>query len=273
MGTKSKKIFESSKEKERTVELSMAYAAVTLLPPRVRKGEYDNKPIAIWCIRIWEAKPPPSVQPLEWVLLTYLPVETPAQAWTMTSYYECRFVVEEYHKAQKTGCQIEDLQFETAQALQPMIALLSVVATVLLNLRQACRSADADTRPATDIVAPIYEEVVRAHRYNKPRGPLTIKEFTMASRPARRPHEPPQRRQPRLANPLARLDQTPVLRHRRGSLSPPPQKCRVTYRLKPAATDSRQSFVCRQASTAASATVWSDRPLTWPGGRSLRIPA
>ena len=113
-------------------------ATVTLLPPHVRKGEYDNKPIAVWCIRIWEAKAPPSVQPLEWVLLTYLPVETPAQAWTMTSYYECRFVIEEYHKAQKTGCQIEDLQFETAQALQPMIALLSVVATVLLNLRQAC---------------------------------------------------------------------------------------------------------------------------------------
>lgn len=180
MGTKSKKIFESSKEKERTVELSMAYAAVTLLPPHVRKGEYDNKPIAVWCIRIWEAKAPPSVQPLEWVLLTYLPVETPAQAWTMTSYYECRFVIEEYHKAQKTGCQIEDLQFETAQALQPMIALLSVVATVLLNLRQACRSADAETRPATDLVAPIYEEVLRAHRYNKPRGRLTIKEFTMA---------------------------------------------------------------------------------------------
>ncbi len=180
MAAKSKKIFESSKEKERTVELSLAYAAVTLLPPRVRKGEYENQPIAVWCIRVWEAKPPQSGKPLEWLLLTSMPVETPAQAKTMCSYYECRFVIEEYHKAQKTGCQIEDLQFETAEALQPMIALLSVVATVLLNLRQACRSSDADTRPATEIVAPIYEEVMRAHRYNKPRGPLTIKEFTMA---------------------------------------------------------------------------------------------
>ena len=89
-------------------------------------------------------------------------------------------VIEEYHKAQKTGCQIEDLQFTTEQALQPMIALLSVVATVLLNLRQACRRDDAETRPATELVDPIYEEILRAQRYKQPREPMTIREFSLA---------------------------------------------------------------------------------------------
>jgi hypothetical protein len=180
VGGKSKKIFESSKKKERTVELSFAHAAVRLCPPHVRKGEYVAEPLALWCVRIWEANPPAGTTPLEWFLLTYEPVTTSEIASTMSTYYECRFVVEEYHKAQKTGCQIEDLQFETAQALQPMIALLSVVAIVLLNLRQACRREDAKTRPATEVVAPIYEEIMRAHRYKQPRGPLTIHEFYMA---------------------------------------------------------------------------------------------
>lgn len=179
---KSKKIYQSSKEKERAVELSFAHAAVALLPPHVRKGEYEKKPLKLWCVRVWEAKKPSQGAVLEWFLLTGQTVATAATAVTMSSYYECRFVVEEYHKAQKTGCQIEDLQFETAKALQPMIALLSVVATVLLNLRQACRREDADTRPATELVDAIYEEVLRAHRYSKDkeRGPMTIKEFTLA---------------------------------------------------------------------------------------------
>jgi DDE family transposase len=177
---KTKKIYESSKEKERTVELSFAHAAVRLLPPHVRKGEYPKEALALWCVRVWETKPPKGKEPLEWFLLTFEPIDSAATARTMSSYYECRYVIEEYHKGQKTGCQIEDLQFETEQALQPMIALLSVVATVLVNLRQACRRPDADTCPATAVVHPIYEEIMRAHRYKQPHEPLTIKEFYMA---------------------------------------------------------------------------------------------
>lgn len=177
---KTKKLFESSKEKERTVELSVSYAAVRLCPPHVRKGEYANEPIAAWCVRVWEAEPAKGSTPIEWFLLTFERIETAKAALRMSSYYECRFVVEEYHKAQKTGCQIEDLQFATEQALQPMIALLSVVATVLLNLRQACRRDDAETRPATELVDPIYEEILRAHRYKQPREPMTIREFSLA---------------------------------------------------------------------------------------------
>jgi hypothetical protein len=98
----------------------------------------------------------------------------------VSSWYECRYVIEEYHKAQKTGCTIEKLQFETEQALQPMIALLSVVAVLLLNLREACRQPDAATRPATDVVDAPYEEILRAWRYRQPRAVMTVKEFYLA---------------------------------------------------------------------------------------------
>jgi hypothetical protein len=58
-----------------------------------------------------------------------------------------------------------------------MIALLSVVAVLLLNLREACRQPGAAPRPATAVVDAPYEEILRAWRYRQPRAAMTVKEF------------------------------------------------------------------------------------------------
>ncbi len=179
-GKRSKTIFDRAQEVERRANLAVAAAAVTLPPPHIQKGEYEKKPLRLWAVRIWEPQPPSRQKPLEWILLCYEPVTTLEAAWQASSWYECRYMVEELHKAQKTGCEIERLQFETQQALQPMIALLSVVAVMLLNLRQACRQPDAETRPATDVVDQQYEEILRAWRWQKPHAPMSVKEFYMA---------------------------------------------------------------------------------------------
>ena len=55
------------------------------------------------------------------------PVQTPAEALDVGRWYECRWIIEEYHKAMKTGCRVENPQFQSEERLQPMIALLSVV--------------------------------------------------------------------------------------------------------------------------------------------------
>jgi hypothetical protein len=180
LGTKSKRVFDEAEKADRQVTLSVSAAPVLLLVPRVRQGEYEDKPIQAWGVRVWEESPPAGVQALEWFLVTYEVVETVTQALEICSYYECRFVVEEYHKAKKTGCHIEHLQFETAEALQPMIGLLSVVAIMLLNLRQAARRPDAGTRKATEVVDKEYEEILRVWRYRKPKEEMSVKEFYLA---------------------------------------------------------------------------------------------
>ena len=53
----------------------------------------------------------------------------------MVGYYECRAVAEEFNKCQKTGAGIELLQLQSRAGLEVMIALLSVVAVALVNLR------------------------------------------------------------------------------------------------------------------------------------------
>ena len=117
---------------------------------------------------------------MEWILLTNVKVASIEDAWVRVSWYECRWVIEEYHKAQKTGCGIEDLQFGSSQALEPMIALLSVVAVKLLNLREASRRPDAKERRATDLIDPRYVAVLSAWRYKKVRHDLSVHDFFFA---------------------------------------------------------------------------------------------
>jgi Transposase DNA-binding len=164
---------------KRQSTIAMAYAAVQLTPPHVQRGLYEPRPLRVWVIRVWEIAPPKGATPVEWILLTNVAVATVADAWERVGWYECRWVVEEYHKAQKTGCALEDMQFTTEAALQPMIALLSVVATQLLNLRAAAWPADAKTRPADEVVPKDYVAVLSAWRYKEIR-PLTVHEFFYA---------------------------------------------------------------------------------------------
>ena len=124
--------------------------------------------------------PPATGTKLEWFLVCLDPVTNAAEAWEKSDWYACRWIEEEYHKAKKTGCHIEDLQFRTEAALQPMIALLSVTAMLLLNLRQAARQPDAQERKASEVVEPIYEEVLRGWRHKKPHAELRVYEFYMA---------------------------------------------------------------------------------------------
>ena len=165
---------------ERTAQLAVALAAVRLQPPHNQRGEYANDPLPVWAVRVWEPKPPAGCKAVEWFLLTTEPVLTVTDAWERSAWYGCRPLIEEYHKALKTGCYVEHMQFTTAAALQPMIGLLAVVAILLFQLRQANRRPDATTRPATTVVDPVYEQVLRQWRYKTAHAPLTVREFFLA---------------------------------------------------------------------------------------------
>ena len=165
---------------ERKAVVAVAFAAVLLWPPHVRRGIYEKRPLRLWVVRVAEVNPPPGVKPLEWILLTNRKVSTLEEAWERAHWYECRWVIEEFHKAQKTGCAIEELQFTSSAALKPMIGLLSVVAVTLLNLREASRRPDAQQRPAAELVDARYVAVLSAWRYRKVRKDLSVHDFFYA---------------------------------------------------------------------------------------------
>lgn len=170
---------EREKRPARKATLAIAWAAVEVLLPENRRGHYRKRPLQVWAVRVWEPEPPPGVEGVEWFLLTNLAVATAGHSWEKAEWYCCRWVVEEFHKAQKTGCGIEDPQFTKAERLQPMIALLSVVAAMLLNLRDLSRDERLSALPATEVLDEELVEVLSGWRYGE-RRPLTVREFFRA---------------------------------------------------------------------------------------------
>lgn len=164
----------------RVTKLSVSFLAVRLVAPKQARGHHGQDPLPLWVVRVWEVDPPRGQPRLEWLLLTNEPVNSLSAARRIIAWYECRWVVEEYHKAMKTGCQIENLQFADESRLEPMIALLSVVALTLLNLRDAGRRADARVTPASTIVAQEYVDALSLWRHDKVHTDWTVHDFTLA---------------------------------------------------------------------------------------------
>jgi hypothetical protein len=167
----------------RATEIAVAWAAVTLLAPAPARarGEHRQGPLAVWVVRAWEPDPPAGCPPLEWFLVTNVAVAEVAGAWERVDWYEWRWpALEEYHKAQKTGCTIEGPQFTTVAALAPMIGVLSVVAWLLMYLRWAGRDAGAAGEPAARHVPVQWVRWLSRWRWGREEPDWTVREFVWA---------------------------------------------------------------------------------------------
>jgi Transposase DNA-binding len=179
MGQRTIRVLASPGRSARTTTVEVAFTPVRLAVPGKHHGEYVKEPLDLWAVRVWEPHPPKGEQRLEWILLTNVPVGRDAEAQERVDWYEKRPIVEEYHKGLKTGCRIESMQFETIERLEPAIAVLSVVTTTLLQLRDAARAPDAEQRLATTVIGTDYVAVLVNHYGNRLGHQPTIRQFYM----------------------------------------------------------------------------------------------
>jgi Transposase DNA-binding/Transposase DDE domain len=164
----------------RRARIEVSFAQVTVLVPRqpaLSLTALAPQPIVQGVVWAHEVNPPAGLkEPIDWVLLTSLPVRTLEEAMEVISYYEKRWLIEEWHKALKTGCQVEGRQLQTSDRLEALTGLLSVVAVRLLQLKEVGRRQPE--RAAVELVPPGYVELVRrARRGRGPRGEWTIRDF------------------------------------------------------------------------------------------------
>lgn len=124
----------------RSAMLSLAWAGTQVLPPRNDPILHGHAPLPVWVLRVWEDPAPAGEPPLEWLLLSTLPIENAAQASERVNWYRHRWVIEQYHKALKTGCGMERSQLKDAAALTRLLGLLSIVAVHLLQVETLARS-------------------------------------------------------------------------------------------------------------------------------------
>jgi hypothetical protein len=186
LGTRELEVAGNDGQRARTATVCVSAGPVEVQVPNNRYGEHGDDPLALWVVRVWEVDPPAGQEPLEWILLTNVPTASADQAWERVDWYARRPVVEELHKAMKTGCGMELMQFTTRKALEVGIAMLSVVAVQLLRLRDLARQDDeagggGDAAvTAVDVVGPEHVEALSLWRWQEVRPDLTAREFLAA---------------------------------------------------------------------------------------------
>jgi hypothetical protein len=79
-------------------------------------------------------------KPLQWVLYTNEKMTTFDDAWRVLGRYEQRWIIEEYHKAAKTGCQIQNRLYRTNKRLERITGILSVLAVRLVAMKEFAKS-------------------------------------------------------------------------------------------------------------------------------------
>jgi len=117
----------------RDATLEVRAARVTLRGPWRPGGA--PPPLATNVVEAREVNAPPGREPVHWVLLTSWPADTFAAACRVLQAYTRRWLIEEYHKALKTGTGVEESQLAGASSLLALVGILAVVAVRLLDMK------------------------------------------------------------------------------------------------------------------------------------------
>jgi Transposase DNA-binding/Transposase Tn5 dimerisation domain len=111
----------------REATLALRFCPLTLRPPQHRKAE-GFPAVTLWAVQVCEVEPPAEGEPIEWLWLTTVAVETVDDAIERVQWYSCRWGIEVWHRILKSGGHLEARQFQTAARLRRALTLYSVLA-------------------------------------------------------------------------------------------------------------------------------------------------
>jgi len=125
--------------KKRQIILNVNWLKVSLRSPARPKRQIGQLPnLEETVVHLW-GQNPENGEVIEWFLYTDIEINSLEDAVKIAQYYALRWIIEDYHKTLKTGLRAENLQFETAPPIFAAIALMSVVAIRLIDLRERLR--------------------------------------------------------------------------------------------------------------------------------------
>lgn len=84
--------------------------------------------VNVHAVLVSEVDPPQDEEPIEWMLLTSLPIGTDEEVRTVIQYYTVRWMIEIYFRILKSSCRIEERQFETLERFLNAVAIYMIVA-------------------------------------------------------------------------------------------------------------------------------------------------
>jgi hypothetical protein len=136
----------------------------------------DHRPLDLTLVEVWEPNAPADVEPLHWRIWTTERVETSADARKVIGFYGNRWRIEDVHLTLKSGCRIEERQFEAVDRIERALALYLNIAVRIVRLRDSAKNRpDA---PCTEELADEEWRALWGYR-NKCRAPREQKPPTL----------------------------------------------------------------------------------------------
>lgn len=131
---------------DRKAIVSVRAASMTLCPPN-RRGR-RLPPVKVNVVWVHEENPPEGEEPIDWLLITTLPIGDTEAVQKVITFYTRRWMIELFFRTLKSGCRVEERRFEHIDRLLPCLALYMIVAwrTLLVcRMGRSCPDISCET--------------------------------------------------------------------------------------------------------------------------------
>jgi len=118
--------------------LELRFRRIRVLPPIGKQSRYPQLDLTV--LHATERGRPRDREPIQWKLITDLPVISRASAIEKLHWYALRWKIETFHKILKSGCRAEHSKLRTAERLVNLLALFCILGWRIFWLTMLNRS-------------------------------------------------------------------------------------------------------------------------------------
>jgi hypothetical protein len=118
--------------------LELRFRRIRVLPPIGKQSRYPQLDLTV--LHATERGRPRNREPIQWKLITDLPVMSRASAIEKLHWYALRWKIETFHKILKSGCRAEHSKLRTAERLVNLLAMFCILGWRIFWLTMLNRS-------------------------------------------------------------------------------------------------------------------------------------
>ena len=118
--------------------LELRFRRIRVLPPIGKRSRYPQ--LLLTVLHATERGHPHDRDPIDWKLITDLPVTSRASAIEKLHWYALRWKIETFHKILKSGCRAEHSKLRTAERLVNLLAMFCILGWRIFWLTMLNRS-------------------------------------------------------------------------------------------------------------------------------------
>ncbi|HEY4258883.1 MAG TPA: IS4 family transposase [Schlesneria sp.] len=147
----------------RLAQVEVRAKTVTLHPSSRPNGSLAE--VTVNVVLVEETNTPEGQIPIQWLLMTTLPIDTLEQVQSIVQYYTVRWQIEIYFRTLKSGCRVEERYFEKIERTLNCLAVYCIVAWQILymcHLSRECPDVSCEVVFDPSEWMPLYMAIYRA---------------------------------------------------------------------------------------------------------------